>query len=154
MRQELLTQLKSIKITSKQSVIKTYDPMFIDLFPKTYQCLNSVSAYELLKYFPNHRDYSKLSCYSEINIIIDGFDYPIHDENPRKILSLVTYVAPEFSTGTLMYDKDKTYVSEVEWRQNRTLVFAGLTGVTWHSYKVEQKKPRLTVNTFLVNDMD
>ena len=128
-------------------------PTFIEIFPHTHECALSVSPYSMFKYFDHHRQYEKLSHYVEVNVILDGYDYPIHDENPRKILSIVNYVAPEQATGTLIYTVDKQFVKEVEWKQNRALIFPGITDVTWHAYRVEPKKPRITLNTFLVNDL-
>ena len=57
------------------------------------------------------------------------------------------------TAGTLIYDTDKNFHSEIKWKPNRTLAFAGITDKTWHSYKVEPKKIRISVNTFLVDDL-
>jgi len=153
MKDEIIAYVKQLPTVAYQTFHRSSDEGFKQKFPSTYRCANSVSPYDQLKMFPVHRSYEKLSHYIEINIIMDGYDYPIHDENPRKILSIVNYVAPEKSTGTLIYDVDKEFVKEVEWKQNRTLIFPGITGVTWHAYKVEPRKPRITLNTFLVNDL-
>lgn len=153
MREEIISYIKSHGIKQRQTFYISTSPEFAIKFPKTLECSRSVSPYDMLKHFSNHREYRSLSHYTEINIILDGYDYPIHDENPRKILSIVNYVAPEKSTGTLIYDTDKNFVGEVEWKQNRTLIFPGITGKTWHAYNVEPKKLRITLNTFLVNDL-
>jgi hypothetical protein len=153
MRQEIIGHVKKNGIRSSQTFYRSTDPTFEYQFPITSQCCASRNYIELLGQFKDHRDYSTLSCYHEINVIIDGYDYPIHDENPRKVLSVVTYITPEESTGTLIYDCDKNFVKEVEWKPNRTLVFAGLTNITWHAYRVERMMPRITLNTFLTNDM-
>lgn len=156
MKHEILSYVKTninTLINSKQVIYKSTEDNFKDLFPKTSTCLESVSPYDILSNFEEHRVYEKLNHYSEINIILDGHDYPIHDENPKKILSIVNYISPDVSTGTLIYDQHKNYHSEVEWAPNRSLIFAGITGKTWHAYKVNPKKIRITVNTFLTNDL-
>lgn len=153
MQNEIVQYIKSHGIRKSQTFYQSTDSQFAKNFPITDECSHSVSPYLMLEMFSEHRPYKKLSHYTEINIILDGYDYPIHDENPRKVLSIVNYIAPEKSTGTLIYDTDKNFVSEVEWKQNRTLIFPGITGKTWHAYNVEPKKLRITLNTFLVNDL-
>jgi len=152
MKSEIVEHVKSIGQRERQVFYRSTSSDFSSTFPKTWMCANSVSPYDQLKKFSTHRPFKSLSHYFEINVILDGYDYPIHDENPRKVLSIVNYIAPVHSTGTLIYDADKKYIREVEWKQNRTLIFPGLTGVTWHAYKVEPKKPRITLNTFLTRD--
>jgi hypothetical protein len=158
MRHEIATHIKNSEElfrlrNTKQIFYQSFDPDFAKIFPKSFECANSVSPYDMLKHFKEHRPYSKLSHYIEFNVIIDGYDYPIHDENPRKILSIVNYIAPENSTGTLIYDLDKTLHSQVDWEPNRSLIFPGITGKTWHAYDVQPKRIRITLNTFLVNDL-
>lgn len=152
MRDEIIAFVKTSRLTTKQTFFRSYENDFQTRFPKTYECARSVPAIDNLNKFEQHRPFRKLSLYHEINVILDGHSYPIHDENPRKILSIVNYIAPELSTGTLIYDQDKNFIKEVEWKPNRTLVFAGITDVTWHSYEVRPKQPRITLNTFLVDD--
>ena len=152
MRQEIINNIKARHPTNKQTFYRSTDADFKHLFPYTFACAASVSPYTQLGAFKTSRPYNNLSSYVEVNVIFDGHDYPIHDENPRKILSIVNYVAPENSTGTLIYDENKTYYSEIEWKQNRTLVFPGITGLTWHAYRVQPRSLRITLNTFLVDD--
>lgn len=103
------------------------------------------------KYFPEHRDYKKgsLTRVGETIFCWKGGNFPIHDEEPQKILSCTTYCDPASSHGTLIYDKDKNFVKEVEWKRNRTLIFAGLDDITWHSYQATDDSYRLTLNNFL-----
>lgn len=156
MRKEIVAYLGSNPSkfsNARQVFFRSTDYDFSTTFPHTFLCVNSVSPYKMLEHFKEHRPYVKMSHYNEINVIVDGHDYPIHDENPRKIFSIVNYITPENSTGTLIYDTDKNFHSEVKWKPNRTLAFAGITDKTWHSYKVEPKKIRISVNTFLVDDL-
>ncbi len=99
--------------------------------------------------FPTHRKYDNARWDFNINIAPPHYDYPIHDEAPRKILSIIHYVYGDESTeGTVLYDENKQYVTTIEWKPNRALVFAALDGITWHSYR-SGNSPRITANTFL-----
>lgn len=119
--------------------------------PATSKCIASRMLDEsILSQFPNHRPHDKLKLTSEVNICLDDLSYPIHDEAKPKVLSAVTYLFPEVSRGTLIYDKDKNFVTEVEWKPNRTLIFAPIDGVTWHAYESIPGSYRITVNMFLI----
>lgn len=134
-------------LKDKKTTIKYTDS---DL-PLTYACIKSRAISQLdLSMFPKVRDHKDLGMYTEVNICRDDMRYPIHDENPKKVLSAVTYLLPETSRGTLLYDQYKNFVKEVEWKPNRTLIFAPIDGVTWHTYESIPGSYRITVNMFLV----
>ena len=132
----------------RRLVYSTHDATFSKNLPETTKCLNSVDPLIYAGYFKNHRKYTTPKIHHEVSFIISEFEYPIHDEIEKKVFSFVTYIAPANGIGTLIYDKNKNYVKEVEWKTNRTLIFAGLTGITWHNYKADNR-PRITINTFL-----
>lgn len=138
----LLTQKKTI-------VVDETTPEFAN----TYRCLkDNEQKLDVMNLFKEHRTLENTSWRHELNILIGEFDYPIHDESPRKILSLVTYLLPAIGgTGTILYDVNKETPTEVEWKQNRALLFAGMIGKTWHSYYSNPKMIRATVNSFLIN---
>lgn len=124
-----------------------------DVFPETKKCLASKNIDEsFLLNFTKHREYENLSKFDEINILLDDLKYPIHDENPSKICSIVTYVAPNKGNGTDIYDKSKNFVKQIEWKPNRMFAFCGLDGITWHGYDCIPNSYRITINTFLVSD--
>lgn len=124
------------------------------LFHRSKSLLNSVDFGEafMKTHFSDYRSYDNLSKLGESIMCIGETSYPIHDESENKIMSCVTYISPEKSNGTLLYDKDKNFVKEIEWKQNRTLIFCALDNVTWHAYKSTGKSFRLTLNTFLVEN--
>lgn len=117
--------------------------------PLTKELSNSV---DLLKYLDKfkHRPVKNPVVETDISINLPNNAYRIHDENKRKILSFVTYIHPAKSYGTILYDKDKNYVKEVTWKPNRTMVFAGKTGHTWHNFK-SGDHVRITMNSFIVD---
>jgi len=123
-----------------------------DAFPAVKKCLAERPIDESwIKMFPAYREYGELVLLSELNILMDELNYPIHDENPSKILSVVTYLIPETGRGTVLYDKDQNYVKELEWKPNRTFIFPAITGVTWHSYNSPKGTYRITLNQFLID---
>lgn len=150
MKNEIVKYFVDLEVRPKRMVYRTRDNGFESQFPQTSSCLSSVDYSKYLAEFPIKRSYNSVDMFSEISFISDGFEYPLHCENEEKVLSFVTYVAPAKGRGTRIYDTDKTFVKEVEWKPNRMLVFAGLTGTTWHNYVVDPRMPRITINTFIV----
>lgn len=123
----------------------------IKFLPHTKICLESLSIREEdLNYFSYHREYKKLKLKTNINICLNDMDYPIHDDVSYKILTNVIFVGPDVSHGTILYDKDKNYIKEIDWSPNTSLIFPPKDGVTWHSYKSLSNSYRITINQFLV----
>ena len=101
-------------------------------------------------YFENKFDTKGTDCFLEFIFQKPLGSFKIHDENPRKKMSVVVYLEPKTSHGTSLYDSDKKFVKRIEWVKNRALVFKGQRGITWHSYGNPFKTPRLTINYFVV----
>ena len=107
----------------------------------------------LITNFPDHRSYKLLKSVAEYNIVTDDFFYGLHEESKSKILSVIVYLSPKFSIGTLLFNQSKEFKKQIIWEPNRALVFAGNKG-TWHSYGHpsyvchQQKTPRMTINYF------
>lgn len=72
--------------------------------------------------------------------------YPVHQDHPNKILSVVIYISPEFSTGTLLHltEKDND-PKEIEWKSNKAFIFSRHPFNTWHSYIGDKKSIRRTI---------
>lgn len=104
----------------------------------------------LHEHFPVHRKYypGKWEYICEFQTTDPHTEYPVHDEAERKVLSCIHYISPEENVGTDIYDKDKNYVTTVEWKPNRAIIFAAQSGLTWHGYKNNTDHPRITANTF------
>ena len=80
----------------------------------------------------------KLYDYSDFSLIATGkkMNFPIHDDNPDKLLTGVIYLSPAKSTGTNFYkDKKGNGLKTIEWRQNRGVFFSRKEKESWHSYK-------------------
>tara|TARA_B100000963_G_C22615095_1_gene666915 strand:+ start:1250 stop:1876 length:627 start_codon:yes stop_codon:yes gene_type:complete len=86
--------------------------------------------------------------YSAFHIINAGleYSYPIHLDDPNKLLSGVIYLAPSTNKGTIIYKNKYGYMpKEVEWKQNRAMFFSRKQSQTWHSYESDKKNNRLTL---------
>lgn len=101
------------------------------------------------EHFPWHREFGQLEILHHINVIHPFTEYPVHDEAPRKMLSMILYV--EGDNGTTIYDENQDFVYEVEFKPNRAIVFAPITNVSYHAYS-SGPDVRTTANTFLVDN--
>ena len=70
----------------------------------------------------------------EYNSVGQDYHYPIHTDAVSKFITLVLYVSPEDGQGTDIYYPDKTFHSEVKWKENSGLLFERKDN-TLHSYK-------------------
>lgn len=151
MKKELIEFSKG-KIQSNYTKFDYILENFSEVLPHTVKCIKSnIISEENLKGFPHHRAYKNLKLKTQVIVCLNDVEYRIHDETRDKILSVVTYITPEKSIGTLIYDKNKQFVKEVEWKPNRTLIFAGIENTTWHNYKSEKGNYRITLNSFLID---
>ena len=80
-----------------------------------------------------------------VSIVSPGDKYEIHNDGDIKIWSLVIYLFPKHGNGTLIYDRDKKLIKEVEWKQGRGLAFSPDRN-TWHSYANTTDQFRATLN--------
>lgn len=149
-RAELLKYISTnINKLSHHTIIRSQEHDFKERFPATSAFAESANIdSDLLKHFSNHRQYSALYNFYDISICLGDFSYKIHDEAPWKVLSAVTYIAPKQSTGTLLYDSAKEYVTTAAWAENKTLIFAPIDNVTWHSFE-STGSYRITINHWL-----
>ncbi len=107
----------------------------------------------------------KLHDYTQYTLNCTGKDYqyPIHDDIPRKLLSTVIYLKPKENIGTIMYPSPEYKLwngksaspvegSLIKWKQNRGFVFSRINQKTWHSYRGDQKNNRLALVINLCTD--
>jgi hypothetical protein len=146
MKAELVNYAKIIK-PKMNTLTKIEDFSYL---PSTQKCVDASNINEsTLQYFSHHRKYKTLTIRPQVLICAGQYQYRIHDEVESKVLSVVTYIASNKGHGTRLYDNDKNLVKEVEWKENRTLIFAGITGKTWHDYYSDPASIRITINFFL-----
>lgn len=145
-KKEIIEYIKARPIYLSQSTTNITN---FNSLPLTKQLINSVNLLDYLDKF-EHRPVKNPVVETDISVNLPNNEYRIHDEIEKKVLSFVTYIHPAKSYGTLLYDKDKNFVKEVEWKPSRTMVFAGKTGHTWHNFK-SGDHVRLTMNSFIVD---
>jgi len=105
---------------------------------------------DVISNFPNHRKFSKYFCIPTFHILPENYGpQKIHDEAYDKTASLVVYLYPETSVGTALFktEKQESFVHELEWKQNRAMLFCGEENVTWHDF-YSKDNPRVTLNYF------
>lgn len=149
----MLKELTRIALQKNETkAILHFKDSELNKFPYTRLCVNSIDSKKTyLPLFDSYRRYKTIRHFHEVIMCFGEVDYNIHDEVKDKVLSSTTYVwASKQGTGTVLYDKEKNFVKEVEWLPNRCLIFCGETGKTWHSYYSTPDNIRITVNTFLV----
>lgn len=85
-------------------------------------------------------------CSFQISITDKNAVYPAHVDQPEKLLSGVIYLSPDVSTGTLLHKNANDLMAyEVPWMPNRAFFFSRHPKNTWHSYRGDQKGPRITL---------
>jgi hypothetical protein len=82
----------------------------------------------------------------QISITKKGATYPVHVDQPEKILSGVVYLSPTNSTGTFLHASEKDlHPFEVDWKVNRAFFFSRHPEFTWHSYRGDSRGDRITL---------
>ena len=80
-----------------------------------------------------------------------NFVHKIHDENPFKVLNIVTYLYPENAIGTILYTQNNynTLCKEIPWKENRAFLTYPIKDKSWHNWMhLNDDKPRVTLNMF------
>lgn len=74
---------------------------------------------------------------------------PRHNEDIKKLISIVTYISPESGSGTVLYaNRAGDDATQVEWKPGLSMIFAGADH-TWHDYQATDL-PRISLRAFLV----
>jgi len=94
-----------------------------------------------------------LTVVSEIVRCESGYTYPAHSDHPDKLYTIVTYLHPEKSNGTILLSATKQTKQkiEIEWKPNRALIFKQNPNAP-HYYFNNTIEDRYTLNTFLTKE--
>lgn len=104
-----------------------------------YDCAQSLldSREKLLEQFSYHRESSSGEYYADVTLgfICPGVNFDIHQGPSNRALTCHTYLAPRISSGHRLH-KDDTLecISDIDWKPNRSLIFAPQENVTFTSY--------------------
>lgn len=148
-QREAKVQGKEIKIS--HSLIKKNGDVKSDVFEKEFltHIDNSYRAplLDILGVLSEGK--KNLYEFSDFHMITTGpeYEHAIHDDIPKKLLSVVVYINPEKNNGTFVHDDryNPTPVGEVEWKPNRAFIFSRLDRKTWHSYSANKIDNRFCV---------
>ena len=105
--------------------------------------------YNLMGYFDTFnakRPHGNLNKLVQLVKTCEDASYPIHEDAPHKIFSVVIYISPQENIGTNLYDSNKNLAKAVEWKPNRALMFCPLDGITWHDYGSSTERYTLQYN--------
>jgi len=131
----------------------------IDIIPETNQLFN--------RYDLPHRMYSgKLKKIIHWAISPPNWSYPPHCDNRSRISTTIIYIGPEKSDGTILHKNFSTndrgdheaaeyeslYTKEIDWKPNKAFFHNTIPNETWHSIQNTSDQPRITLNTFLVQE--
>lgn len=125
--------------------IKVYDKFNKELKDRIYFKHNEQLISILGKLAPKK---IKLKRRFDIRLAQTGPDatYPVHQDHPNKILSVVVYISPSVSTGTLLHSSEMDEKpKEIQWKSNRAFIFSRHPNNTWHSYVGDKKTFRRTI---------
>lgn len=121
---------------------KSFDKELLSRLDKSYTpiLVNSLKkiAPKKLKFFD----------FAEFNFAIGGKNYKhhVHEDDYRKLLSVVVFLHPKKNIGTnLFLSKKKEGTQEIEWKENRALIFSRIEGKTWHDFGSDGLSKRYTL---------
>lgn len=151
----LLEVYKNQAITSDNclTIAQVYDVIGEDVFNILLDANSSLLANidQLVRPYPNHRKFNSYISMPTFHILPPHYPpQKIHDEAYDKTVSIVVYLYPESSTGTALFKNNtqESFVKEVDWEQNKSMLFCGEENVTWHDF-YSKDSPRITLNFFL-----
>ncbi len=119
------------------------------------------------KYDLPYREYQgKLKKVVHWAIAPPHWSYPAHCDNRARISTTILYVSPEESDGTILHKNSSTndegdheeadlpsdYTYELEWKPNKAFFHNCIPNKTWHSISNDTDSPRITLNSFFVQE--
>lgn len=116
-----------------------------------------IASLESLKLDPE-REFSTQYRYYVRSKNSDFKPYPIHTENIYKAMSLVVYMGNEPNYGTQLFDDERNFVKEIEWKDNRAFIMCGYSNQkgklpgnsTWHGYRIKPNTIRRTIFGYVI----
>ncbi len=114
-----------------------------------------------------HRGYKgKLKKVIHWAIAPPHWSYPAHCDNRARVSTTIMYIGPEESDGTILHknlsendkgdhekaDLPSEYEYEIKWKPNKAFFHNTIPNVTWHSIRNSTNEPRITLNSFFVQE--
>lgn len=91
----------------------------------------------------------KFFCIPDLINCEPGYVYPPHVDHPAKYLSVIVYLYPPKSNGTVLIKDDIHHI--VEWQPNKALIIKNEPHTT-HYYHNNTIYPRLSLNIYITTD--
>jgi hypothetical protein len=134
------------------SVAEVYDIIGQEVFDIILNMNKSIldNVDEIIKPF-NARTYDRYVSLPSFHILPPHSGWQIiHDEAVDKTISIVVYLYPESSVGTVLYKTKNrdSFAKEIPWQPNNAMLFCGEKGITWHDFG-SRETPRVTLNFFV-----
>jgi hypothetical protein len=151
----LQEKYKDITITASEclSLAEVYDIIGDDVFSiildANRKLLDNIE--KIVEPYPNHNRFVNYISLPSFHILPPFTDWQkIHSEAEDKTVSIVVYLYPDTSTGTALYQENnrESFVKEIDWKPNSSMLFCGEKNVTWHDF-CSRENPRVTLNFFL-----
>lgn len=127
-------------------------------FAKYFELIDSLDS---IKIDPE-KEYTSEYVYS-LRLKDENFpEYPLHTENIYKAITVVVYMSEEPNCGTELYDNNKKFVKEIEWKNNRAFIMSGYNNQkgrlpgnsTWHTYRSAPGKIRKSFFGYTLSSLD
>lgn len=125
------------------------DDVFNIILKSNKEILDNIE--QISKNYPNHYKHTDYISFPSFHLLPPNTDYQkIHDESSDKTISVVLYLYPEKSTGTLLYKENNrdSLAKEIPWNPNTAMLFCGEDKTTWHDF-CSREFPRVTINYFV-----
>lgn len=107
------------------------------------------SKVDFSSFLPNY-DKEKLFYKIGIAKCESGYKYPIHTDDKAKLLSIVVYLDPIHSSGTVLTDRTGNVHHVAMWRPNRAFIFQRSQN-TLHYYNNTLQLDRHTLNIYITD---
>ena len=105
---------------------------------------------EFLDLFPQQKNFKELDLEAHLAVQRGNYEYHPHCDHPKKIITIVTYIDNDAQQGTRLHDREHgPVVKTVDWKPGRSIIFASLNDVTWHSYG-SGGSPRAAICAFFI----
>ncbi len=125
--------------TVQSSIINKEDLIYLNkkYTPKLLKILEEINPKKIRFY-----DYADF----HLNICGKKYKHHIHEDDYRKLLSVVIFFLPEKNIGTNLYtSKNGDNKKRIKWETNKGLAFSRLEKETWHNYHSDGLNKRYTI---------
>jgi hypothetical protein len=123
-----------------------FDISDLDLYNTYYQEVLGIMTYL------DPKKYHKVDrIHFDIQTIRPNYNYHVHHDNLKKLISIVIYLYPDNNIGTLLHKTETSEGIENPWRINCGTAFVPMLKKSWHSFGSNNNQ-RSTFNINIYSD--